>query len=241
MLHRLDDEKQQDDRDESFKESLQYAVDSLEDGIISAMSVEYEPMGIQRRSNPNVTAEILGGFHTGKEGPGTRYAIVTLDGSVLLVDDSCNKKAVDSIMWNLQVDHQLMCLSKLDITGDGLEEVVCCSWDGQTYIISQDKQAVRFQFEDSVSTFTAGKFTLEPGNTQPVLVYVTFNNKIQIYYDLCLGRDMTLSSLIHYPPMLREAAEKLSKLGCKTGDLKNLQQIYSYCLYGIPFGDGEKE
>jgi hypothetical protein len=76
-----------------------------------------------------------------------RYAIVTLDGSVMLVDDDPDKKPVDSIMWNLQVnqnpslvyllpaillfisrealiirpffqvDHQLMCLSKLDITG----------------------------------------------------------------------------------------------------------------------------
>ena len=37
----------------------------------------------------------------------------------------------------IQVDHQLMCLSMVDVTGDGLEEVICCSWDGQTYIISQ--------------------------------------------------------------------------------------------------------
>ena len=43
----------------------------------------------------------------------------------------------------VQVDHQLMCLSSLDVTGDGVPEVVSCSWDGQTYIISQDRQAVR--------------------------------------------------------------------------------------------------
>ncbi len=33
-----------------------------------------------------------------------RYAIVTLDGSVMLVDDDPDKKPVDSIMWNLQVN-----------------------------------------------------------------------------------------------------------------------------------------
>ena len=80
----------------------------------------------------------------------------------------------------MQVDHQLMCLSKLDVTGDGLEEVVACSWDGQTYIISQDRQAVRFQFEENVSTFAAGKFSVSPGVTRPALVYLTFNNKIQV-------------------------------------------------------------
>jgi hypothetical protein len=46
--------------------------------------------------------------------------------------------------------------------------------------VLQDRQAVRFQFEEHVSTFTAGLFTLEPGLTQPVLVYVTFNNQVQV-------------------------------------------------------------
>jgi len=209
----------------------------VDEGFLSKMSVEYEPLCIKRRANPNVSAEVLGGFNSGQAGQGTRFAIVTLDGSVLLVDDDGTKKPVDSIMWNLQVDHQLMCLSMVDVTGDGLEEVVCCSWDGQTYIISQDKQAVRFQFEESVSTFTAGNFTLSPGNTQPVLVYVTFNNTIQIYHNLCLGRDLTLSSLIHYPPMNQEAGASLLKLGCEKGNLAGLQQIYSYCLYGLPDND----
>ena len=30
------------------------------------MSVEYEPLGINRRANPNVSSEILGGFETGR-------------------------------------------------------------------------------------------------------------------------------------------------------------------------------
>ena len=67
------------------------------------------------------------------------------------------------------------------MTGDGLQEVIACSWDGQTYIISQDRQAVRFQFEESVSTFTAGRFSLSPGSSVPALVYVTFNNRVQVH------------------------------------------------------------
>jgi len=225
-----------DNQDESKISTLQYELNpDMKEIDISSMTVEYEPMGIQRRANPNVSSEILGGFKTGGSGPGTRYAIVTLDGSVLLVDDIAKKKPVHNILWNLQVDHQLMCLSKVDITGDGLEEVVCCSWDGETYIISQGKESVRFQFEEAVSTFTAGKFTLSPGNTQPVLVYVTFSNKIQIYFDLCLAKkDLTLSSLIHYPSMKSEAAEILKKLGCEPGNLTQLRDLYNYCLYTLP-------
>ena len=52
----------------------------------------------------------------------------------------------------MQVDHQLMCLSKLDVTGDGLEEVVACSWDGQTYIISQESTLNNTDI-DTVETF----------------------------------------------------------------------------------------
>ena len=38
----------------------------------------------------------------------------------------------------------------------------------------------RFQFEESVSTFTAGFYSLEEGRTVPALVYVTFSGTIQV-------------------------------------------------------------
>ena len=199
--------------------------------VLSNMSVEYEPLGVNRRRNPNVSAEILGGFKT-LDGEGTRYAIVTLDGTIMLVDN-CDKPPMESIMWNLQVDHQLMCLSKVDVTGDGLEEVVASSWDGQTYIISQDRQAVRFQAEENVATFVSGMFSLKPGLTKPALVYVTFNNKIQLYHNLGLERGISLSSLVHWPGMLESAKEQLQELEVDTEDMKQLQEVYRYCLYGV--------
>ena len=80
--------------------------DDEEAEVLSKMSVEYEPLGVNRRRNPNVSAEILGGFHTAGWSPGdtggTRYAIVTLDGTIMLVDN-CDKPPMESIMWNLQV------------------------------------------------------------------------------------------------------------------------------------------
>ena len=77
------------------------------------MSVEYEPLGVNRRRNPNVSAEILGGFSAGPgaavPGSGSRYAIVTLDGTIMLVDN-CDKPPMESIMWNLQVGTDFYCL-----------------------------------------------------------------------------------------------------------------------------------
>jgi len=230
-------ETQVDDRGEGESEhkgsSCEGEPEDSSPSKLTEMTVEYEPLGVNRRRNRNVSAEILGGFVTNDDEPGTRYAIVTLDGTVLLVDHG-TKDPMDSIMWNLQVDHQLMCLSKLDVTGDGLQEVIACSWDGQTYIISQDRQAVRFQFEESVSTFTAGMFSLDEGRTVPALVYVTFSGTVQVYYNLGLERGITLSSLVHCPGMVEEAADLLQKLGVDSTDMKQLQQVYNYCLYGLP-------
>ena len=91
----------------------------------------------------------------------------------------------------------------------------------------------RFQFEESVSTFTAGRFGLEAGSSTPALVYVTFTGRIQVYYNLGLDRGITLSSLVHCPGMVEEAGELLRSLGADPADMRQLQQVYSYCLYGM--------
>ena len=40
--------------------------------------------------------------------------------------------------------------------GDGTEEVIACSWDGQTYIVNLQKEVVRFHFRENVAAFCAG-------------------------------------------------------------------------------------
>ena len=46
----------------------------------------------------------------------------------------------------------------ISLQGNGKEEVVCCSWDGQTYIVNHGREAVRYQFEDNVAAFSTGTF-----------------------------------------------------------------------------------
>ena len=43
------------------------------------------------------------------------------------------------------------------LQGNGKEEVVCCSWDGQIYIVNHSKEVVRYHFEENVAGFTAGQ------------------------------------------------------------------------------------
>ena len=71
--------------DEATTEDIEENTEDTE--ILSNMSVEYEPLGVNRRRNPNVSAEILGGFQTKESTSGTRFAICTLDGTILLGTD----------------------------------------------------------------------------------------------------------------------------------------------------------
>lgn len=69
----------------------------------------------------------------------------------------------------------------MDVTGDGNEELIVCSWEGHTYILDQNKHAIQFQTDEPVSAFCAGLYKLNVTKTAvPCLVYVTFSHKVII-------------------------------------------------------------
>ncbi|KAH1011289.1 hypothetical protein HUJ04_000695 [Dendroctonus ponderosae] len=159
-------------------------------------SVDYEFLGISRMRNPNISTEIIGDLNscsnqTNCEDPkhsdedkelfkNRPYALATLDGTIMLVQD-------EVILWAIAVDHQIFALNKLDITKDGRDDIVVCAWDGQTYILDQHKNSVRFHLEEPVRAFHSGWYNVdveEPAVT--ALVYVTFKNTIILYYDIPL-------------------------------------------------------
>ncbi|KAL8207686.1 UNVERIFIED_CONTAM: hypothetical protein K2H54_060664 [Gekko kuhli] len=75
--------------------------------------------------------------------------MVSLAGTLKLMERA------DKLLWSVQVDHQLFALEKLDVTGNGHEEVIACAWDGQTYIIDHSRTVARFQVDENVSAFCA--------------------------------------------------------------------------------------
>lgn len=81
------------------------------------------------------------------------------------------------------MDHQVFALTKLDVTENGADDIVACAWDGQTYILDQDKNTVRFQLDEPVQAFESGYYGLstdEPAVT--CFVYVTFKNKVSFCF-----------------------------------------------------------
>ncbi|XP_036813235.1 KICSTOR complex protein ITFG2-like [Oncorhynchus mykiss] len=118
----------------------------------------------------------------------------------------------EQLKWSVQVDHQLFALQKLDITGDGREEVVACAWDGQTYIIDHNRMVVRFQFDENVNAFCAGQYTCKDGKNSPCLVYVSFNHKIYVYWRVELER-MEPTHLLRVLEERPEFKARLEQLG----------------------------
>uniref|UniRef100_A0A8C7XF69 Integrin alpha FG-GAP repeat containing 2 n=1 Tax=Oryzias sinensis TaxID=183150 RepID=A0A8C7XF69_9TELE len=145
-------------------------------------------------------------------------------GTLKLMDSS------EQLLWSVQVDHQLFALQKLDVTGDGREEVVACAWDGQTYIIDHNRTVVRFQFEENVNAFCAGQYTCKEGKNSPCLVYVSFNQKIYIYWKVELER-MESTNLIRVLEETADFKNHLKALGVDAEDSAAVKDLVASALY----------
>uniref|UniRef100_A0A3Q1B0F1 Integrin alpha FG-GAP repeat containing 2 n=1 Tax=Amphiprion ocellaris TaxID=80972 RepID=A0A3Q1B0F1_AMPOC len=162
-----------------------------------------------RIHNKNVSTHLIGSISKGSKEESSKcglFALCTLDGTLKLMDSS------EQLLWSVQVDHQLFALQKLDVTGDGREEVVACAWDGQTYIIDHNRTVVRFQFDENVNAFCAGQYTCKEGRNSPCLVYVSFNHKIYIYWKVELER-MESTNLLRVLEEKPEFRSHLKELG----------------------------
>ncbi|XP_043256625.1 KICSTOR complex protein ITFG2-like [Colletes gigas] len=159
---------------------------------------------------------------------GKPYALATLDGTIMLVKD-------EVILWSMQVDRMIFALCRLDVTGDGSDEIVACAWDGQTYILDQQRNSVRFQFEEPVRAFCTGNYNVSPGISTPCLVYNTFNNKIFLYHDVTLP-SMVIKPLILLEELESEEKKTLDDLLQNCSDMERqqrMQQLTEWLLYGV--------
>ena len=209
---------------------LQAPVPDSEDSFII-----YHPLAHSQIRNKDTSTVIAGGINRGRpaqdnktdsdsQPQATYYALATLDGSLNLVEN-------DKILWSLHVDHYLFALAKLDVTGNGKEEVVCCAWSGQTYIVNHSKEIVRYDFPDSVAAFCAGYFSVRDHVNVPCFVYATFNNRICIYPNITLPR-VESTNLLKMMGRKEETKELLNKLNISSDDTETVRKLYHWCLYG---------
>ena len=140
--------------------------------------------------------------------------------------------------WSLRVDqnnYNLFALSKLDITGDGNEELAICSWDGITYIVDHLRNVVQFKFGENVLAFSAGCYAFSPGKNLPALVYVTSSNRIVVYWNARLSVMVPTNLDIKMKRKASQDKEARAILGAAAANSVNsdeLAQLYKQCLYG---------
>lgn len=181
-----------------------------------------------RIHNKNVSTHLVGNIRRGHTPDSSDdsglFALCTLDGTLKLMEKA------DKLLWSVQVDHQLFALEKLDVTGNGQEEVVACAWDGQTYIIDHNRTVVRFQVDENIRAFCAGLYACKEGHNSPCLVYVTFNQKIYVYWEVQLERmeSTNLLKLLEAEPAYRTL---LQELGVDPDDLPAARALLHQTLY----------
>ena len=119
------------------------------------------------------------------------FAAATLEGDI-----SIQNVSTGEIVWYDTLGSkrgQVFSLQALDITGDGIDELISCSWDGQTCIFDRDGNCVIYDFEDHVVAFRACQLSISSishsklkgsvgtfSGHQPCLVYAT-NDFISVF------------------------------------------------------------
>nr|XP_020443316.1 integrin-alpha FG-GAP repeat-containing protein 2 isoform X3 [Monopterus albus] len=166
-----------------------------------------------RIHNKNVSTHLIGSISKGSKEESSKcglFALCTLDGTLKLMDSS------EQLLWSVQ--------------GDGREEVVACAWDGQTYIIDHNRTVVRFQFDENVNAFCAGQYTYKEGKNSPCLVYVSFSQKIYIYWKVGLER-MESTNLLRVLEEKPEFKSHLKVLGVDAEDPAAVRALVANVLY----------
>jgi len=141
--------------------------------------ISWEP--VSHSVNLNTATDAIGNIRR-RGGGENLVAFSTLDGILKMYDG-------ERQVWDLPLQNPIFALAKTDIDLDGTDEVVACAWDGLTFFVDHDKNCVRFRFEDNVTikAFCAGQYALSDTKNLPSIVYVTFQGKIMVFYDVQLS------------------------------------------------------
>lgn len=191
--------------------------DNVRTEYISKLTPEYHQLALAQMRNHHICTEVLGGIRDGKNSDSySLIVIATLDGTLMLVnkDEILWSLQVDHQLFALAIieskiktkpllpQSESTCtivanteLDQKSLIGQSGETpyvrksqyFVVCAWNGKTYIIDEERNYLRFKFDEAVSAFTAGNYHFD-GKDHECLVYATFNNQIVLYYDVILDQ-----------------------------------------------------
>ncbi|XP_063550637.1 KICSTOR complex protein ITFG2 isoform X4 [Gorilla gorilla gorilla] len=203
------------------------------EGQVDSLSVTLGPLGLPELmvSQPGCAYAILlctwkkdTGSPPASEGPmdGSRETPAARDVVLHQTSGRIHNKNVST--------HLIGNIKQGESVGNGHEEVVACAWDGQTYIIDHNRTVVRFQVDENIRAFCAGLYACKEGRNSPCLVYVTFNQKIYVYWEVQLER-MESTNLVKLLETKPEYHSLLQELGVDPDDLPVTRALLHQTLY----------
>eukprot|EP00037_Helgoeca_nana_P034413 m.421581 g.421581 ORF g.421581 m.421581 type:complete len:478 (-) comp34393_c0_seq1:61-1494(-) len=125
----------------------------------------------------------------------------------------------EKTVWQISVDRPLFAIAKADFTGDGIDEVVTCAWDGYTCVVDQQRNVVEYEYESQLCAFTAGYYAVHPGHNEPCFVYATLQDPQTNHCTVSIHHNLSLRSVGAKrvpptpPPFVQESADILKSHG----------------------------
>jgi hypothetical protein len=154
--------------------------------------VEWIERAKKRKNKSNVEKNIEDAEDA--EDRSTLVVAATLEGDISVWDVATN-----NLCWYETVGSNhgnIFALESIDVTGDGIDELISCAWDGTTYIFDRKCDCAVHDFDENVLAFTACHLTVSSATTsvsshsssgmgqykgtQPCLVYVT-NDAVTVF------------------------------------------------------------
>ena len=77
----------------------------------------------------------------------------------------------------------------MDIDDRGNDAIALCSWEGMTYVLDKNLELINYNFGENICGFSAGQYAMDSQHNAPCFCYVTFSNRIVLFYDVsCIGQ-----------------------------------------------------
>jgi hypothetical protein len=160
---------------------------------------------------------------------------------------SVHDPLVTSSAWSLDLKQEVLSVCQAElIKKSDTKQLVLATWDGVTYIIDRERNAVCFNFKERICAFACGMYSPTPYKP-PVtcLVYVPFaDSRIVVYYDVMLD-SVPSRSLVEQMAFSTSAIRDLKKLYANTNmsddemrrHLPELTHLFYSCLYNFSSHD----
>ncbi|XP_065063394.1 KICSTOR complex protein ITFG2-like isoform X2 [Rhopilema esculentum] len=143
------------------------------------LHVLYTNQGYPGR-NFNVNCEVTGSIKRENQVSGL-FGLFTVDGFFALVDASFE---YNHLLPAVKItEHQWFHMSTLEFM-EGNDDVILCSWEGVTYIINKDFEVACYDYGCNICGFDAGFYATDSQKNSPCFCYVTYSNKVVLYYNI---------------------------------------------------------